>query len=298
MNDSYQSLTLRAVGSLAAFTALLLSGSALAGGDGDDRKGRHSKAEILWDQFGIPHIYGPDRLSVVRGLGYAEMENHAETILMNVASARGRSAEYFGPGEAGANVQNDILVRTEGIPERARAWLESGGEDQAEIVQAFTDGVNEYAKHHGDTIDPSFRRVLPFLPTDVTAHIQYVTHFSFMPDEDNIPALISAWQTGGISAANEVACSFTPGCSSTSKAVARNPLHSGSNGWAISPKKTASGNAILMGNPHMVWGNNQPAPGLGLAQFMEANLVIGDPEYPELNASGVLFAGAPFIAIG
>jgi hypothetical protein len=46
--------------------------------------------------FDIPHIYGPDLLTVVRGLGYAEMENHAETILMNVASARGRSAEYFG----------------------------------------------------------------------------------------------------------------------------------------------------------------------------------------------------------
>ena len=37
--------------------------------------------KILWDQFGIPHIYGPDLLTVVRGLGYAEMENHAETIL-------------------------------------------------------------------------------------------------------------------------------------------------------------------------------------------------------------------------
>ncbi|MDQ6702914.1 MAG: penicillin acylase family protein, partial [Pseudomonadota bacterium] len=76
----------RALGGLAAITGLLLSASALAGDDGD---GRHrSKAEILWDQFGIPHIYGSDRLTVVRGLGYAEMENHAETILMNVASAR------------------------------------------------------------------------------------------------------------------------------------------------------------------------------------------------------------------
>src|SRR3979411_480634 len=95
----------RALGGLAAFTSLLLSGSALA-----------AEAEILWDKFGIPHIYGPDRLTVVRGLGYAEMENHAETILMNVASARGRSAEYFGPGAGNTNIQNDITVRTENIP--------------------------------------------------------------------------------------------------------------------------------------------------------------------------------------
>jgi acyl-homoserine-lactone acylase len=31
---------------------------------------------------------------------------------------------------------------------------------------------------------------------------------------------------------------------------------------------------------------------------MEANLVIGDPDHPLLNASGVTFPGAPVIAIG
>ncbi|MGA7385552.1 MAG: penicillin acylase family protein [Methylocella sp.] len=276
----------RAISGLAAFTSLLLSGSALAG-----------EAEILWDQFGIPHIYGPDVLTVVRGLGYAEMENHAETILMNVASARGRPAEYFGPGASNANVNNDIMVRTEDIPNRAQSWLETGGGEQASILQAFTDGVNQYAKRHGDTIDTLFRQVLPLVPTDITAGIQNTVHFTFMPQQDNLPALISAWQTGGVSAANAVACNFTPGCSNGT-AVASNDTPRGSNGWAIAPKKSASGNAILMGNPHLPWGNNTPVPGLGMFQLMETNLVIGDPEKPKLNASGVVLAGAPFIAIG
>jgi acyl-homoserine-lactone acylase len=276
----------RALGGLAAITGLLLSGSALAG-----------EAEILWDQFGIPHIYGPDLLTVVRGLGYAEMENHAETILMNVASARGRAAEYFGPGASNANVQNDITVRTEDIPNRAQFWLFTGGVEQAAIIQAFTDGANEYAGRHGDTINPLFRHVVPFVPTDITAGIQNVVHFHFMPEHDNLPVLIAAWQTGGISAANAVACSFTPGCS-TGTAVARSDTVGGSNGWAIAPKKSASGNAILMGNPHPPWGNNSPVPGLGIYQWMEVNLVIGNPEKPDLNASGVVLMGAPFIGIG
>jgi acyl-homoserine lactone acylase PvdQ len=61
-----RSLARRAISGLAAITGLLLSGTALAGDDGD---GRHrSKAEILWDRFGIPHIYGPDLLTVVRAM--------------------------------------------------------------------------------------------------------------------------------------------------------------------------------------------------------------------------------------
>jgi acyl-homoserine-lactone acylase len=290
-----RSRTLGAVGGLAAITSLLLSGSAF----GDGQSG---PPEIRWDQFGIPHIYGPDLLTVVRGLGYAEMENHAETILMNAAAARGRSAAYFGPGACNpqgvcANIQNDMLVRTEDIPSRAQAWLDNGGQNQRDIIQAFTDGANEYVTRHGNTINPVFQQVLPLVPTDVTAGIQYVVHFHMMPSQDNLPALIAAWQSGGISVANVVACNFTPGCS-TSTAVASNTTHGGSNGWAIAPSKSASGNAILMGNPHLPWGNNQPVPGFGIYQFMEANLVIGDREHPKLNASGVVFAGAPFIAIG
>jgi acyl-homoserine-lactone acylase len=64
------------------------------------------KCEILWDEFGIPHIYGPDLPTVVRGYGHAQMENHAELILQNIAMARARAAEYFGPGP---NNQNQTI---------------------------------------------------------------------------------------------------------------------------------------------------------------------------------------------
>jgi acyl-homoserine-lactone acylase len=153
------SSALGAVGGLGAFASLLLSGKALGG-----------QAEILWDQFGIPHIYGRDLLTVVRG---AEMENHAETILMNVAAARGQSAKYFGPGASVRQHRKRRFGATLDIRKRAKDWLDKGGEDQKAIIQAFADGVNEYWQRHGDTIDPSFRPVLPFLRTDVTAGIHH-----------------------------------------------------------------------------------------------------------------------------
>ena len=70
-----------------------------------------ARGEILWDSFGIPHIYGPDIPTVLRGFGYAQMENHAETLLGNIAQARARAAEYFGPGPDNAYVDSDIKVR-------------------------------------------------------------------------------------------------------------------------------------------------------------------------------------------
>jgi acyl-homoserine-lactone acylase len=239
--------------------------------------------EIIWDEYAIPHIYGANLLSVVRGYGYAQMENHAELILQKVAEARGRAAEYFGPGTSNANVQSDILIRTYGIPERTAHWYLQGGLFQRLILQAFASGVNEYAEKFSTSIDPRFRQVLPFTPQDVLGLVQYTLQFTFLPETSGLPDEQAAWEQN----ANAMT------------AVPRFPNgRVGSNGWALAPSRTTDGNAILMGNPHLPWGVNQPAPGLAVYQFMEANLVVGDPQQPWLNASGVTFPGAPFIAIG
>src|SRR5260221_12682168 len=58
-----------------------------------------------------------------------------------------------------------------------------------------------------------------------------------------------------------------------------------------------TGTPLLIGNPQLGWGNTS-LPGLGIYQWMEANLVVGNPTHPRINASGVTFIGAPFMAIG
>ena len=244
---------------------------------------------ILWDQYAVPHIYGADIASVVQGLGYAQMENQAETLLNNVARARGRSAEYFGPGPSNFNITYDEQVRTYGIPQRAAAWVSQGGAFQQQILQAFCNGVNEYAAKHPVDIAAQLRPILPVVPSDITAGELNTIWYTFLPEQDGDPALISAWQTGGMEAARKVRSAHRA---------------EGSNGWALMPSKSADGNPILMGNPHLPWGNNQPitdsegGQNFGVYQWIEANLIVGNPASPTLNASGVTFVGGPFIGIG
>ena len=275
-----------------ALTAPAFAGPAGRGESDQDRGAEHrhgdsggssAQSVIRWDAYGVPHIYGPDILTVVRGLGYATMENHAELVLNNAARARGRYAEYFGPGAGNANVAGDIQIRTLGVPARAAQWVAQGGQEQAQIVQAFADGVNEYAQAHASTIDPVLQKILPFVPSDVTAGIQNTVYLNIMAGQQDVYTLIGDWQAGGLAAANAFARSVTP---------------TGSNGWAVAPSRSADGNAILMGNPHLPWGVNQLLPGLGVYQFFESQLVVGDPDAPALNITGATFPGAPFIGIG
>ena len=54
------------------------------------------KNEILWDKYGVPHIYGKDAAAVFYGYGYAQALSHADEILRLYGESRGKGAEYWG----------------------------------------------------------------------------------------------------------------------------------------------------------------------------------------------------------
>lgn len=227
--------------------------------------------EILWDEYGIPHIYASTNEDLFRLFGWAQMNNHADLILRLYGEARGRAAEYWGE----ESLASDWWVHTMDVPGRAKAWYEAQDPEMRRYLDAFAAGMNEWAESHMDQIDRPVRRVLPVEPADVLAHLQRVVHFTFMSNPDMIPR---DFEPAGLSDldldAARVADALEPGL----------PLGVGSNAWAVGPDRAAGGHAMLLANPHLPWG--------GRFTFMEAQLTG-----PDVEAYGAVLVGLPLVGI-
>lgn len=175
-----------------------------------------STVEILWDSAGVPHIYGQTLEAMYYGFGYAQMHNHANLLLQLYGQARGRAAEYWGPGY----LNSDKIVTLFGVPEQAQKHYAQQPAEYKPYLDSFVGGLNAYAKAHPEAIGAEFKQVLPITPQDILAHISRVICLEFV---------------GG------------------AEAGAARAMLPGSNAYAIAPAKSASKKAMLMANPHLPW---------------------------------------------
>jgi len=52
--------------------------------------------KILWDIYGIPHIYGAHPQDAFRAFGWAQMQSHGNLLLRLYGQARFKAAQYWG----------------------------------------------------------------------------------------------------------------------------------------------------------------------------------------------------------
>lgn len=209
------------------------------------------RVEILWDGWGVPHIFAKDVSALFFGFGWAQMRSHGDLILRLYGHARGRASEYWGA----QHLASDRWVRINGIPERAREWWNWQDPFMRAYVESFVEGLNAYAWAHPDALTDSLKAVLPIAPADVLAHIQRVVHFTFVANPDLVARSSRAWQA-----------------------------RAGSNAWAIAPTRSAGGNAMLLMNPHLPWGDQ--------FTLYEAQVVT-----PGVDAYGAALVGLPVLSI-
>ena len=181
------------------------------------------KAEILWDTYGVPHIFAADDESLFQAYGWAQMEAQGDLILRLYGQARGRAAEYWGKDY----LDSDKWVLRMGVPARAEAWLVQQTPEQRRFLEAFTRGMNDYAAKYALRLDPTRRIVLPVRPADVLAHTHRVLHFTFVVSAPEAEAVGKHFKND----------------------------KPGSNAWAIAPAHSQSGKTLLLANPHLPWSD-------------------------------------------
>lgn len=184
------------------------------------------KVKIIRDDFGVPHIYGKTDADAVFGLLYAQAEDDFPRIERNYIWAMGRLAEVEGEAALYSDVRAKLYMTTE----QAIAAYQSAPDWLKALCQAFADGLNYYLATHPDVTPKLITHFEPWMP-------MYFFEGSIGGDIEQIPLK-------GIEA-------FYKNQQNAPRILQPDTAEpSGSNGFAISGAKSASGNAMLLINPH------------------------------------------------
>ncbi|WNC68741.1 penicillin acylase family protein [Thalassotalea nanhaiensis] len=186
------------------------------------------KITIMRDEWGIPHVYGKTDADAVFGMVYAQAEDDFNRIEINYLNAMGRLAE----AEGESALYRDLRMRLFIDPEQLKQQFEISPEPMKKLMVAFADGLNYYLYKH------------PEVKPKVITHFEPWMALSFT--EGSIGGDIERVNLADLE-------NFYSESMSANLAMNKPFPHAeptGSNGFAIAPTNSASGNALLLINPH------------------------------------------------
>ena len=260
------------------------------------------RLEIQRDDAGVPHIEADDLSGALFGLGYMHAVDRGTQVLFARSMALGRACEEIADSPELADT--DRFFRRMGLFLDCEQEYAAFPSDLQRLVEAYCQGVNHGIQHAGRTL-PMWATGFEPAPWDGPSVMLIGKLLSFgglavsqMQNERLLIELIHA----GVS---EVALRdlfgdrireadfdlirqirmANPLSDDALEVLSDLPRLAGSNAWAVSPSRSASGHALLASDPHLEI-NRLPAI------WYEAAIRYGD-DY----ALGATLPGCPLFAV-
>ena len=243
------------------------------------------KVTVHYDAQLIPHVFAQNELDLYRAQGYITAKHRLWQMEFQTYASAGRLSELI--GEKALNY--DRQERRRGMVYGAEQSLKKMSEDAntMAIVEAYSDGVNSYINQLNPNNYPVEYKLLDYKPEAWTPKktallLMYMTKMLAGGDEDmentnalrlfgkerfdllfpdffdiTDPIIPKETDWSYIDVPQTKNPNTEPVLDSIAETIDKPDPNYGSNNWAISDKKSTTGNAILANDPHL--GLNLPS---------------------------------------
>jgi penicillin amidase len=268
-------------------------------------KGLSAPVEVIYDYYGVPHIYASTEEDAYYALGYVHAQDRLFQMEMVRRVASGRLAEVFGKDL----VKVDLFFRTLGLEEHAalskKNYLNENKSPYQKSANAYLKGLNAFIRDGQTPIEFTMLSIPKeeFTTTDLYLSMEFMS-FNFAMAFKTDPLMSYIKTKLGNEYYQELTTNYnksqasneehqTPAVQTThafntiDEIFNKIPVapFTGSNSWVAAGAKTKSGKPLLENDTHIAYGQ----PGV----WYEAHL-----EYPGFSFYGDYLAGWPFAATG
>ena len=265
--------------------------------------GLSANAQIIRDEYGVPHIFAETDPDAYFALGVAHAQDRLWQMEITRRALRGRLSEFLGS----FGTSTDIFFRTMGLGPAADEAVSNLPNDVQAALRSYADGVNSILEAPDFVAPPEYQILMfqpePWTPGDTVVVFKAIA-LDLFGNAFQEPARVALVEALGEDRVLEFLGRYPDdaprsltmadmGMVTTSTLPVETEItvgpedmaRDGSNNWVLSSDRTSTGAPILANDPH-------------LALRAPAIWYLARISTPDGSVVGVTLPGTPFVTLG